>query len=308
MSNIRSRALPQNPSRAPCRAISACLHGTAAATGLAVAILLLQYPAHAGMKDIESANNQVSAQFQRNQVSYSETTNDSAGNETLLDNENGGINGWGLTVSMMKNLWLGRDYLYAHYDSSTGNTNYTGGTLANPAFGSTVGTSGASIRNFSLRYGAGFTQDRSTLLTVFAELGRHKYLRTLGLGTPGAYQETYWHNYAGLGAMMQYSPSENWVYTMNAMIGHTFQSRMDAVFPAPYSQLSAKLGNSSIERLEFQVDYAMTKSLHANAGVELSTWSYGASASQPVAAGVNLYEPNSSTFITSARAGIGYAF
>lgn len=300
MSNLQSRTLPQSQN------VSVCLHG-ATVTGLAAAILLLSPHAHAGMKDIEAANNQVSAQFQRNQVNYSETANDSAGNETLLDNENGGINGYGLTASLMKNLWLGRDYLYAHYDYASGRTNYTGGTLANPAFGSTIGTSGASIRNFTLRYGKGFSQDRSTLLTVFAELGRHQYLRTLGLGTPGAYEETYWHNYFGLGAMMQYSPSDNWVYSVSAMIGHTFQSHLDAVFPPPYGRLAMKLGNSSIERLEFQADYALTRSLHANAGVELSTWSYGASASQPVA-GTNLYEPNSSTFITSARVGIGYAF
>jgi hypothetical protein len=275
---------------------------------IAASWLLLPGAAHAGMKDIESANNQVSAQFQRSQVNYSETMNDSAGNENLLDNENGGINGWGMTASMMKNLWLGRDYLYAHYDSSSGKTNYTGGTIANPTYGSMIGTSGASIRNLSLRYGAGFTQDSSTLLTVYAELGSHRYLRTLGLGTQGAYEETYWHHYFGLGAMMQYSPSVNWVYSINAMIGHTFQSHMDAVFPAPFNQLSVKLGNSSIEKLEFQVDYAISRSLHANAGVELSTWSYGASSSQAVAAGVNLYEPNSSTFITTARLGIGYAF
>lgn len=274
---------------------------------LAAAALALPRAAHAGTRDIEAANNQVSAQFQRNQVNYSETINDSAGNENLLDNENGAINGYGLSASMMKDLWLGRDYLFAQYRSYKGRTNYTGGTLANPAFGSAIGESGANIRDFSVRYGAGFSQDRSTMLTLFTELGRHKYLRTLGLGTSGAYQETYWHYYLGLGAMLQYSPSENWVYSVQAMIGHTFQSRMDATFPAPYNQLSVKLGDSSIEKLEFQADYAITRRLHANAAVELMTWSYGASAPQQVG-GASLFEPNSTTFITSAKIGVGYAF
>jgi hypothetical protein len=274
---------------------------------LAAAMLIFVRPAYAGTRDIEAANNQVSAQLQRTQVNYSETVNDSAGNEAMLDNENGAINGYGVSASMMKNLWLGRDYLFIQYRSFKGRTNYTGGTLPNPAFGSSIGESGASIRDFSLRYGAGYPQDRTTLLTLFAELGNHKYLRTLGLGTTGAYQETYWHNYLGLGAMLQYSPSESWVYSVQAMIGHTFQSRMDAVFQAPYNQLSVKLGNSSIEKLEFQADYAITRSFHANAAVELMTWSYGASGSQQVA-GASLFEPNSTTFTTAARVGVGYAF
>ncbi len=302
MSNLQAQALPHR------RNVSVCLARTTIAAGLATMMLLPSHPAHAGIQDIESANNQVSAQFLRSQVNYSETVNDSAGNESLLDNENGGINGWGVSASLMKNFWLGRDYLFARYNASSGNTNYTGGTLANPAFGSMTGTSGASIRDLDLRYGAGFAQSRTVLLIPYAELGRHRYLRTLGLGTPGAYAEKYQHNYFGLGAMLQYSPSESWVYSAGAMIGHTFQSRMDAMFPAPFSQLSTKLGNSSIEKLEFQADYAITRSFHANASVELTTWSYGASPSQQVAPGINLYEPNSSTFITSARVGIGYAF
>jgi hypothetical protein len=303
MSYSQTRALP--PSPIPHDQIKWLF-----ATTCLVAAYCLALPsaAHAGMQDIESANNQVSAQFQRSSVNYTETTNEPGGNEVLLDNENGGIDGYGITGSVMKNLWLGNDYLHAHYDSVSGNTNYTGGTLANPAFGSATGESGARIRDYSIRYGAGFPQDRETMLTLYTELGHHKYLRTLGLGTPGAYRETYSHNYFGIGALMQYSSMDKWVFSLNALLGHTFQSRMDAVFPAPFNGLSAGLGDSSLERLGFQVDYAMTKHLHTNVSIELTAWSYGASTSQPVAAGINLYEPNSTTFITTARVGIGYAF
>ena len=53
----------------------------------AICLLVLPSAAHAGMQDIESANNQVSAQFKRSAVNYTETTNEPGGSEVLLDNE-----------------------------------------------------------------------------------------------------------------------------------------------------------------------------------------------------------------------------
>jgi len=87
----------------------------------ALALLTLSAPVFADVQDIESANNQVVAQIQNNYMVYDEIANGA-----LLDSENGHIIGYGLSVSVMKNLWLGHDYLAVQYSSFNGKTNYTG--------------------------------------------------------------------------------------------------------------------------------------------------------------------------------------
>lgn len=265
--------------------------------------------AFAGIQDVESANNQFVAQFQYNYMHYAETANENeTGSGGALDSEDGHITGYGLSGSVMKDVWLGRDYFEAQYSAFSGKTNYMGGTQTNPTFGSLVGESGAKIKEGSFRYGSGIVINNELMVTPFGELGRHQYVRTLVVGTPASYQETYTHNYFGIGALAQFSPSEKVVYSLNAMIGRTYGANLVAVLPGPSVGFSAKLGNSMIEKIGVSVDYAFTKNIHVNAGAEVAGWSYGASANQPIGNGLYVYEPKSTTSITTAKVGMGFSF
>ncbi len=277
--------------------------GFVAAFGLA-----FSSAACASVQDIESADNQVIAQIQRVSVRYNEMANDAAGNPFPLDSERGHFTTSALSASAMRDVWLGRDYFDVRYNYFSWRTAYTGGTLSNPAYGSMLAESGAKIADAAVRYGKGFVMGRDAMVTPYGELGTHRYVRTLGLGTPTSYEETYTHHYYGLGMLVQYSPLDDTVLTFNVMVGRTYHPRISIVFPAPYSGFATTLGDGTVKRVGFAVDYALTRHLHAIAGADLMAWGYGASASLPIAPGVYIYEPDSRTYVTAARAGLGLAF
>ncbi len=279
--------------------------------GASLTAACLTFPATAlgDIQDIAAANNQLSAQVRSANVNYAETVNDGdTGNTRTLDSEGGRIIGYGLSASVMTDLLFTRDYFHLQYSTFSGTTDYVGSTQAKPAYGSVTGQSGAKVTDGSIRYGHGLMVDEQTLATLYGEVGRHRYQRTLGLGTPSGYQETYTHGYYGIGALLQYSPSHSFVYGLDLLIGRTYGASIAAALPAPYNTYSARLGNSTLRRAGVSVDYALTKSLHLSAGIDFVGWSYGASASQPVGNGIYAYEPNSTTAITTAHIGAGLAF
>lgn len=269
----------------------------------ALAFGVLSVPACAGIQDIESANNQIAGHLQNNNTKYYETVNGS-----LLDSESSHISGYGLSASVMKDLWSGRDYFLMKYRTFEGDPVYTGGSMANPLYGSVLGESYAKVRDYSIRYGKGFVFDDDLMLTPYVELGYHHYDRTLGYGTPTSYQEIYTHNAYGVGILGQCSPSDSLVYSAYMFIGRTFNSHIVVVLAAPYTGFSAKLGNSTLYQVGASIDYAFTKNIHANLGVYAAGWQYGASASQPIGGGLSAYEPDSETSITTIDIGIGYSF
>ena len=276
---------------------------------LATIGLTFSAAANAALQDVEAANNQVSAQFQYSYVHYAEKLNDNeTGNGGTLDSEDGYVTGYALSSSAMKDLWLGHDYFGAQYSSLSGKTNYIGGTQANPTYGSLTGESGARAKDGSLRYGAGIVIDHDLMVTPYGEFGYHKYVRTLVYGSPASYQETYTHKYFGAGAWVQYSPSDKWVYSFNALIGRTYGANVAVALPSPFTGFTASLGNSILENIGFSVDYAFAKRVHLKAGAEVVGWSYGSGANRPIGNGLYAYEPNSMTCITTAKVGVGFGF
>lgn len=255
--------------------------------------------AFAGTSDIKAANNQVGFQLMSTNVDYTETGDGILVPYGTLDTEQGPVPGYGLSISTMQDLWLGNDYIEAEYDHASGNTEYVGGLLGPPPtpYGSVVGTSGATLTNYSARYGAGFMVNDQSMLTPYLELGHHEWDRGVNLG------ELYTHNYYGIGVLGQYSSADRLVLSARAMFGSTFGSNI-----AINGAFSGALGNSALFKAGAAADYALVQNLHATLDVEYTSFNYGISALYPLGGGYYGWEPDSSTKYTTVRIGLGAAF
>ena len=255
--------------------------------------------AFADTQDIKASNNQVSVQFISTDVNYTETGNGRLGTTIgTLDTEKGTVPGGALTLSVMRNLWLGDDYLQFQFSRNSGNTDYTGALQSGGSYGSLVGQSGATMTDFSGRYGKGFELSNNVMITPYGELAHHKWQRNVNEG------ETYTNSYFGIGALAQFSPVQHLVLSANALLGETFGSHIDVAGP---NSFSGALGNSGLYKIGLSADYAFTKNLHGNVGVDYTSFKYGISSEYPI--GNSIYwEPDSTTKYTTVSVGIGYAF
>ena len=260
----------------------------------ALACLTFSAAAFAGTSDIKASNNQIGIQTISTNVDYTETGGVFGVPPGTLDTETGSIPGYAFSISTMKDGRFGNDYFEAEYNHSSGNTTYVGGFIGPPAtpYGSVVGTSSATLINYSARYGKGFSVNDEFMLTPYAELGSHEWDRGVNLG------ETYTHNYYGIGALGQYSPVSKLVLSGNAMIGNTFGSYITI-----NGAFSGALGNSTLYKFGVAADFAFAQNLHGNIGVDYMSFKYGHSA---VYAGY--FEPDSKTNYAMVKMGLGYAF
>ena len=289
-------------------------------------ILLISQSIQADVKDIVSANSQIGAQFVTSNVDYTETSQEGI----KADTEQGFVPGFGTSLSVMKNLLFGNDYLAFQFSRLNGSTDYVGGmntagTLsATPSnYGSIIQSNGTEIMDFSGKIGKGFELSRSTMLTPYFEIGHHSWNRqinsTLPVFTAFPYspttKEDYNNYYFGFGTMGQITPINKLVITANAMVGGIFSPTMTTT-GTPYAIASSgplnnsntpfNLGSSVIYKFGLSFDYAIYKNFHANAGAEYSAFEYGKSSTSgtfPYS-----YEPSSQNNYTSVRTGIGYSF
>ena len=280
-------------------------------TAVAIAGLSCVSTASADVSDIKASNNQFGFQIMSTNVDYSETGNGILGSPTgTLDTESGSVPGYALSISAMQDWWLGNDYIEAEYDHATGNTDYVGGLVGPPPglYGTVRGTSGATLINYSVRYGKGFMPTEEYMdefvLTPYLELGRHEWDRMVNLG------ETYTHNYYGIGVLGQYSPINSLVFSANAMFSSMLGANITVnPIPGPGGNgFSAALGNSTLYRIGVAADYGFAQNWHGNIGVDYTSFNYGISAVYPVGGGYFAWEPDSKTNYTTVRVGLGYAF
>jgi len=271
---------------------------------MAVAGLSGLATALADTSDIKAANNQVGFQLVSTNVDYTETGDGVLTPSGTLDTEKGAVPGYALSISTMQDRWLGNDYIEAEYDNSSGNTEYVGGLIGPPAtpYGSAVGTSGATLINYSARYGKGYMVRNEFMLTPFIELGHHEWDRGANYG------EIYTHNYFGIGALGQYSPVSRLVLSANAMTGSTFGSYITVNSGPGLNGFSGALGNSSLYKVGAGADYAFAQDLHGEIGVDYTSFNYGISAVYPVGGGFVGWEPDSKTNYTTVKIGLGYGF
>lgn len=253
--------------------------------------MLLANAAQAGLAEIKSSNSQLALQASTLNVDYAEY--DDAG--VLLDTEKGPVSGRALVLSHM---WgVANWYAQLQYSRNEGRTDYVGGLIGPPPtpYGSVVTTSGAIFTNYSARLGKGFEPgiSGSNLLTPFVEWGRQEWYRGVNAG------ETYYHNTVAAGLQWQISPANSkLVYILYGLYGKTYAASIDVV-----GYFNGGLGGSPLTKAGLGVDYALTKNLHLNAGVDYVRFDYGKS---DVYGGY--LEPFSKTTYLIYKAGLGISF
>lgn len=264
---------------------------------LAVVGTFLVIPAYAATQDIKSVNNQVGLQLTTIDVDYLEKENGEK-----LDSEGGHVPGFSLSLSLMRDVFFTNDYFHVEYSRNKGHTDYVGQYLDGGAgYGSLKDNSKAKMTDYSFRYGKGFELADSFMLTPYVEIGQHEWERGVNDG------ETYKNKWWGLGVLAQYSPIQRFVVGVDAMLGRTFDSKIDVKGPFGFND---SLGKSDIYRIGISGDYAITEHIHANAGIDYVNYKYGKSGFNEVEAdpGFLYYEPNSKTENTTFKIGVAYSF
>ena len=112
----------------------------------------------AGMEDIVSSNSQLGAQFVTTDVDYRERVDGQK-----IDSENGFVSGYGFSLSAMKDVLFGHDYVAFQFSQLNGETNYVGSNnydiVTNSSgfgnYGSLKQANGAKMIDFSGRLGKG---------------------------------------------------------------------------------------------------------------------------------------------------------
>jgi hypothetical protein len=131
------------------------------------------------------------------------------------------------------------------------------------------------------------------MLTPYFELGRQEWYRGVNAG------ETYYHNAYGAGLLWQMSGAgSRLVISVNGLVGKTFGAYIDVT-----GVFSGALGSSPLYKAGVNADYALSKSLHLNAGVDYLRFAYGKSDVY----GIYL-EPGSTSTYLFYKAGLGIAF
>jgi hypothetical protein len=262
---------------------------------LVIVAMLISASAFAATSDIVSSNNQISIQKISTNVDYTESGGAFGSPSGTLDTETGKVGGYAVSLSTMNDIF----YVKVNYDRSKGNTNYTG-SFQGGTFGSVVTTSGAILSNASIQLGHGISITHKGMLTPYLEYGNHKWDRELN------YDETYTHNYYGIGALGQYSPFGGLVLSANVMGGKTVGANMVATSGG--QSLNFTLGDSNLTRVGASADYAFTKNFHGNVGVDQTRFQYGHSQFIPTGPTYGIFEPDSKTTYTTVKVGVGYAF
>jgi hypothetical protein len=276
-------------------------------TTLITAGIFVSCNSMADIKDIKATNNQISLKSISTNFDYTETGDGRLGTKMgTLDTESGDVPDYMLSESISKDLLFKNDYLGIDFIKTNGSTNYVGAPMDGSSnYGSVHSTSGSQTIDLAVRYGKSYEISNSSSLTPYAELGYHKWLRSVNAG------ETYSHKHYGVGALAQFSPVRDLVLSANAMIGKTFDSNILANKIYPYfSSLSENLGDSTIKKFGIAADYAFTKNFHGNVGINRTNFEYGASvtANNTGTLGGYIWEPASKTTLTNIEVGLGYAF
>jgi hypothetical protein len=252
--------------------------------------------------DITAANNQIGYQTISTNVSYTEVGGKFGAAAGTLDTETGPVPGKGYYFSSMSNVLFGNDYFKASYDQSVGYTTYTGALLNQtpPAvFGSYIGTSGATLVNYSFRYGKGLDLRGGVMLTPYVEFGSHRWDRAVNYG------ETYSNTFYGFGLLNQYVVANHLVLSIDAMAGKTKNSSITVASSPPGGQITgftAALVDSELYKVGVSLDYTLAQTIHVNAGLDYTAFNYGATALQ---AG-GMYEPDSLTNYITFKLGLGW--
>ncbi len=243
---------------------------------------------------IKQSNNQISAQFVATNFDYEESMF-----RSLLDVEKNWVPGAGGSFSLMRDWYVENLYLSARFFWENGKTDYVGAYWGRP-FGSLVTTSGATVYDYDLRLGKGFIVQPSFMATPFVGIGYHEWVRQVNAG------ENYSNGYAGVGVLAQWSFMSRLVLSIDGLVGRTINPQVEvATIPGAIVGSTLALGSSWAGKVGVSCDYAITRSLHVNAGMEWDSYNYGRSNADPTG---TYLEPFSNTSNVTVKLGVGYAF
>jgi hypothetical protein len=243
---------------------------------------------------ITQSNNQISVQFAATEFNYKETMDG-----LPFDTEKGWVPGVGVSLSLMRNWFVDNLYFNVQFAWENGKTDYVGAYQGYP-FGSLVSTSGTTVYDYDLRFGKGFAPQPDFMATAYFGGGYHEWDRMVNAG------ENYSHGYAGGGLLVQWSFMSRFVLSVDGFVGRTIDPQIKvATIPGEIVGSTLALGSSAIYKVGLSGDYAITRSLHVNAGVEWDAFDYGKSALDPTR---NYFEPYSDTSNVTVKAGVGFAF
>ena len=277
---------------------------------------------YADVDSIKASNNQLRLDYVNTNVDYTEKID---GN--VADTEKGHVPGFGISVSLMKDIFLGNDYFYAEFVRLNGNTNYDGSLAygyptSAPGYGSYTTNHRAQMTDINFRYGKGFEINEKFMITPYLEIGHHSWVRDFSYAAVGACTficgdalnngEQYNNSHAGVGSLFQYTPTEKLVLTGNALIGQTYMSSISGkgfnyvvVVPIVSNGFSPQhLGSDIMYKNGVAADYAFSEHVHGNLGLNYVDFKYGKSS----LFNTYNYEPDSQTKYTTLNVGIGYAF
>jgi hypothetical protein len=240
---------------------------------------------------ISQSNNQISAQFVATDFNYIEKMYGAP-----FDTEKNWVPGAGVSLSLMRSWFVDNLYFNARFAWENGKTDYVGAYQGQP-FGSLVSNSGATVFDYDLRLGKGFTLQPSFMATPFLGGGFHEWDRMVNAG------EDYSHGYAGGGLLLQWSFMSRLVLSIDGFVGRTVDPQIKiATIPGEIVGSTLPLGSSWIYKAGLSGDYAITRSLHVNAGVEWVKFDYGQSPIDPT--GMYL-EPYSDRSNVTVKVGVG---
>ncbi len=249
--------------------------------------------------EILNVNNQFGAGLTGHWIDYLESVGGMP-----VDKEVGGQLGLEVSGSLMRD-WVFRNvYIYGRFNLSDGKTKYTG-ALRGGTYGSLVNNDGAKVTSEAVRLGKGFAISDTLMLTPYIGVGARQWSRDL-IGFSG-YHENYSHGYWGAGLLVQLSPAPRWVVSAHGLVGSTFGARLKTSDNGNYPIIpqSYGLGSSAIFIAGLSLDYAVTRHIHANVGIDYTHFKYRASALSPIDGS---WEPDSKTSETTLKFGLGYAF
>ncbi len=256
-------------------------------------------------RPIKDVDNSFSASYLKSHLHYQEPGNVNGAND--FDDEYGYTQGGRVALSWMGHLDVDNVYVFTDWQGTEGAVNYTGYFQGGgPVSG---GKSRATINELNFRVGKGFELGPHWMLTPFFGSGNRHWVRELGLGTTGDFNEAYNFWYWAFGGMVQYSPSDRVVMTLDASFGKTAHPTItvsENVAPGFCAAclFGAGLGEKPIQRYGLDFDCRVWKGLHTFAGGNLEYYKFGASA--PSISGA--FEPFSRTSVFEWTTGARLSF
>lgn len=255
-----------------------------------------------GNPAILDVNNSLSLSYLLSRLDYIEPNDAYATTPSgYLDKETGNLKGGRVAATCM---FPGNTYFHIEWSGAESLIDYSGYLQGGPPYIPVNEKSRATTQELNIKLGKSFAPGENWMLTPYLGFGRRYWLRELGVGTPGDYDESYSFLYYAAGGLIQYSPWDRLVLGGDAAIGRTSDPTINVSLSGFPVLPNTALGDSLIKKLGADVDYGLTKAIHVFAGFDYTDFTFGQSSVQPS----GFLEPYSRTKVYNYTFGLRLAF